>query len=93
VTQKHVATYAEVIEQLRIAYDGNAEGRDTWRTAQWKVDERNRFLELLRTEERRSLLEVGAGTGVHGLFFQEKGLEVVCTDLAPSTCASASRRG
>jgi SAM-dependent methyltransferase len=63
------------------------------RIAAWKVEERNRFLELLRGEGRRSLLEVGAGTGVHGLFFQEQGLEVVCTDLAPEHVRICQQKG
>ncbi len=93
MTSDPVARYAEVIDALRTAYDGNASGRDTGRTSAWKVEERNRFLELLRSEGRRSLLEVGAGTGVHGLFFQEQGIEVVCTDLAPEHVRICQQKG
>jgi SAM-dependent methyltransferase len=83
MTSDGVRGYAEGIDALRTAYDGRADQRDTGGISAWKVEERNRFLALLPNEGRRSLLEVGAGTGVHGLFFQEQGMEVICTDLSP----------
>jgi SAM-dependent methyltransferase len=48
----------------------------------WKAAERQHFLELLRSENRRSLIDIGAGTGVHAQFFEDAGIDVVCTDLS-----------
>src|SRR5687767_2691104 len=93
MTQESTVSYAEVTDALRIAYDGRAAVRDTGRISPWKVEERNRFLALLQQEGRHSLLEVGAGTGVHGQFFQEQGLEVVCTDLAPEHVRICREKG
>ena len=42
----------------------------------------SQFLRCLQAENVASLLEIGAGTGQAGLFFQEAGLKVVCTDLS-----------
>jgi SAM-dependent methyltransferase len=67
--------------------------RDGHETQSWKIDERWSFLALLRKEQRTSLLEVGAGTGVHGKFFQDQGLQVVCTDLSPEMVRRCQDKG
>jgi SAM-dependent methyltransferase len=84
--------YEEVIDSLRQAYDGAVEAR-RGETEPWKVHERWRYLELLRSEGRTRLLELGAGTGVHGKFFRQQGLDVVCTDLSPEMVAECRREG
>lgn len=76
--------YADVIDGLRRSYDGAVEERSRNAAQPWKVRERVRYLDLLWSEGRRTLLEVGAGTGVHGRFFAGAGLDVVCTDLSPA---------
>jgi SAM-dependent methyltransferase len=47
----------------------------------------------LRAEGCSSLLEVGAGTGIHGKFFKDEGLDVVCTDLSPEHVRRCEQRG
>jgi SAM-dependent methyltransferase len=64
-----------------------AEDRDRRPITAWKTAERQRFLSLLQEEGGRSLLEIGAGTGVHSKFFQDNGLDVTCTDLSPRNVA------
>lgn len=76
-----VSTYEEVTEQLRRAYDGAVEVRSARPLAPWKLAEREAFLGRLVAEGRGSLLEIGAGTSVHGLFFAANGIGVACTDL------------
>jgi 2-polyprenyl-3-methyl-5-hydroxy-6-metoxy-1,4-benzoquinol methylase len=73
----------DIREALRAAYDSAADLREGSRLQSWKAQERNRFLDLLRMEGASSLLEVGAGTGVHGAWFAQQGLHVVATDLSP----------
>ncbi len=41
------------------------------------------FLSLLQKEYKQTLLEVGAGVGRDGLFFQDHALEITCVDLSP----------
>jgi SAM-dependent methyltransferase len=70
-----------------------AEERDRRPIAAWKIAERQRFLSLLREEGKRSLLEIGAGTGVHSKFFQRNGLEVTSTDLSPRNVELCRKKG
>jgi SAM-dependent methyltransferase len=85
--------YEDVIASLRAAYDRGAEARDRATKAPWKDEERRRFLATLQEEGKRTLLEVGAGTGQDGLFFQQGGLDVTCTDLSPAMVARCREKG
>lgn len=85
--------YEQIKANLREAYDLKVEEREGKSTAQWKEALRKEFLALLQVEGRRILLEIGAGTGVHGLFFQENGVEVVYTDLSPAMVAAMRAKG
>jgi len=80
-------------DNLRTAYDRAADLRERSEVDPWKVDERNRFLALLRAERATTLLEVGAGTGVHGAWFAEQGLRVVATDLSPAMAEHCRAKG
>ena len=71
--------YADIADQLRSAYDGSAAERDAGIKEDWKLAERQSFLQLLRKEGRTSLLEVGAGTGQDSLYFKEHGASVAAT--------------
>jgi SAM-dependent methyltransferase len=83
----------QLLQDLRRAYDGMAPERDQLEVAPWKREERERFLALLEREGSRTLLEIGAGTGAHALFFQEQGLQVVCVDLSPQNVALCRAKG
>jgi SAM-dependent methyltransferase len=85
--------YDEIMADLRAAYDRGAGERERSEVAPWKVEERRRFLDALRTAGARTLLEVGAGTGKDGHFFQEHGLDVTCTDLSPAMVALCREKG
>lgn len=74
--------YERLIEELRAAYDGSAAQRDAVSKPPWKLAERAGFLDRLRSEGGTRLLEIGAGTGQDGLFFQQSGISVVATDLS-----------
>jgi SAM-dependent methyltransferase len=87
------ATYDRLIEDLRQSYDRMAEERDRKPLPTWKIEDRQRFLSLLREEGKRSLLEIGAGTGAHSKFFQDSGLEVTSTDLSPRNVALCRSKG
>jgi SAM-dependent methyltransferase len=77
--------YQQVIANLQLAYSReSASGRDQVGKEDWKVAERQQFLDLLKREGKKTLLEIGAGTGTDGLFFQKSGMRVVCTDLSPA---------
>lgn len=85
--------YESILRDLRKAYDLHVEERESKTLAGWKIDERQRFLALLQKEGRKKLLDIGAGTGLHGLFFQENGCEVICTDLSPKMVEACQKKG
>ncbi|WP_240545805.1 class I SAM-dependent methyltransferase [Paenibacillus artemisiicola] len=68
---------------LARAYDREAERRSNSVPAEWKRYERESFARLLRSEGKRTLLEIGSGPGTDGRYFQSRGLEVDCVDLSP----------
>lgn len=80
---ENVSSYDAVSARNRQAYDRMVDERAGGPALPaWKEHEQERFLARLQEEGRRSLLEIGAGTGRHGLWFQAAGLEVICTDLS-----------
>ena len=86
--------YQQVITHLQRAYSReSASGRDQAGKEDWKMAERQQFLELLKREGKKTLLEIGAGTGTDGLFFQKSGMRVVCTDLSPAMVELCREKG
>ncbi len=85
--------YDEVIASLRESYNRNAAERNQYCIEAWKVEERKQFLDLLQKEGKRRLLEIGAGPGRDSKFFQDKGLEVTCTDLSPAMVELCRAKG
>ncbi|GAP12530.1 methylase [Longilinea arvoryzae] len=78
---------------LREFYDKTALDREAGTVADWKIEVRANFLTLLQKEQKRTLLEVGAGVGRDSLFFRENGLEVACIDLSPAMVALCRQKG
>lgn len=74
--------YNEIIRQLKKSYDEKAGERDKKAISRWKIDERAKFLSFIQREQKETLLEIGAGTGKHGAFFSNCGLNVTCIDLS-----------
>lgn len=85
--------YEEIKKNLREAYNLKVEEREGRSVADWKEGEQRAFLALLKAEGKQTLLEIGAGTGVHGLFFQENGMDVICVDLSPAMVESCRAKG
>lgn len=75
------------------AYDRSVEYRESAPVSSWKKDLRQQFLAALQREGRTSLIDIGAGTGVHGLFFQSQGIEVSCIDLSPALVEHCRGKG
>jgi SAM-dependent methyltransferase len=87
--------YDQVIANLRASYSHKerVEERDKGEIASWKAVERQHFLSLLQQEGKQRLLEIGAGPGRDSKFFQDHGLEVVCTDLSPEMVHLCRQKG
>jgi SAM-dependent methyltransferase len=89
-----MSDYQQVIATLRMAYNHEeAERRDRKEKDSWKISERQQFLKLLQQQGKTTLLEIGAGTGKDSLFFQDNGLQVVCTDLSPAMVNLCRKKG
>ena len=78
---------------LILSYEQAADERDTYEAADWKKDLRWKFLEALKREGKTKLIDLGAGTGLHGLFFQEQGINVTCVDLTPAHVEKCLKKG
>lgn len=78
---------------LRESYGRKAQERDARTIQAWKLAERQAFLSLLRQEQKQTLLEIGAGTGIDSKFFQEQGLQVICIDLSPEMVELCQQKG
>lgn len=85
--------YQQIIADLRESYDRNAPDRDHYGIETWKLEERQYFLSLLQKEGKQYLLEIGAGPGRDGKFFQDNGLDVICTDLSPAMVELCRAKG
>ena len=78
---------------LRTAYDAMAAVRDRNQITPWKDNQQQAFLDLLKFEERCTLLELGSGPGLDAYFFQENGLTVSCTDLSAKMVRHCRQKG
>lgn len=47
----------------------------------------------MKSEQKQSLLEIGAGHGRDSKFFQENGLQVICIDLSPEMVRLCQQKG
>lgn len=73
----------ELKANLTKTYDRYAKERDQSPLQAWKLEEREYFLKMLQKEAKKTILEIGAGPGRDGKFFQDNGLRVICTDISP----------
>lgn len=85
--------FDQLKHSLRQSYDRKASQRDNRTIPSWKLAVRARYLALLRQEQRHTLLEIGAGTGLDSLYFQEQGLAVTSVDLSPEMVRMCRQKG
>jgi cyclopropane fatty-acyl-phospholipid synthase-like methyltransferase len=82
-------------QQLKIAYDKDAKRRDSLedKRDQWKLDTRQHFIELLKSQKGKSILELGSGAGLDAKFFKDCGFDVLATDLSSEMIKMCLKRG
>ncbi|MCA1029768.1 class I SAM-dependent methyltransferase [Bacillus timonensis] len=83
----------KVKQSLRDSYAKKATERDQTQVEAWKQREREKFLHSLLDNKLSTLLEIGSGPGREGIYFQEQGLQVVCTDLSPEMVNLCKEKG
>jgi SAM-dependent methyltransferase len=87
------ARYQDVLDSLRVSYDGRAAWRDQQEKQPWKLAERELFLSRVVEDGGGRLLEIGAGPGHDSAFFASHGLQVVATDLSPAMIGFCRQKG
>jgi len=78
---------------IATTYDNVATIRDERGEEPWRWPIAERFLGTLQAEDRRRLIEVGAGVGYTSRWFLDRGLSVVATDLSPQQVALCRAKG
>ncbi|MCY9552711.1 class I SAM-dependent methyltransferase [Paenibacillus apiarius] len=69
-------------QELKKIYNEHARERNASSKQDWKIQSRARFLEQLKVNHTRTLLDIGAGTGQDSLYFMDHGLDVTAIDLS-----------
>jgi SAM-dependent methyltransferase len=67
---------------LKKYYDQEAALRDLSEKEEWKKTQRSHFYNYIKAENKKTLLEIGAGTGSDSQYFMDCGLRVVAVDLS-----------
>lgn len=65
---------------LREFYNQEAELRNSYEVEDWKIEIRKNYCNLIKSESKLTLLELGAGND--SLFFMNNGLKVIAIDLS-----------
>lgn len=81
--------------QLKAAYDQDAQRRidNEMKRDEWKLKARKDFLELLKSENKKTVLELGAGVGTDSKFFQDNSLDVLAIDLSKEMVKQCVKKG
>lgn len=82
-------------KDLVIAYDLDARrrSRNVLIRDDWKILVRKKFLDLLKNENKNTLLEIGAGIGTDAKYFKDNGLEVLAIDISEGMINEARNLG
>ncbi len=84
---------SQIKTRLMEAYNRYARDRDSRELHPWKIQELDRFLALLKEERKKTVLEIGAGTGKISRFFKDNGLKVITTDMSPEMVRLCREKG
>ncbi|WP_171051910.1 class I SAM-dependent methyltransferase [Alteribacter natronophilus] len=82
-----MSIYSALLE----SYNNHAGDRERMKLTSWKRAEREVFLGYL--EKGQTFLDLGAGTGEHGLYFHRHGLSVTCGDFSPAMVQACRSKG
>ncbi len=80
-------------ENLKEYYNRDAELRNSRPKADWKTNFRANFYDLVVKNNKKTLLELGAGVGHDSQYFMEKGLSVVAVDISENMVNKCKEKG
>lgn len=71
--------------ELVAAYDNDAQRRNDNADSRnsWKVATRKNFADFIQAEHKTTVLEIGAGAGLDSVYFQDRGFDILATDISP----------
>jgi cyclopropane fatty-acyl-phospholipid synthase-like methyltransferase len=85
---------ASIKENIKKYYNQEAELRNSKSVkADWKVKVREDFFNLIKQENKKTLLELGAGAGYDSQFFMNNGLKVTAVDLSKEMVNKCTEKG
>lgn len=81
-------------ENLKKYYNTEAETRNVEAgKTDWKIGVRKEFFDILARENKKTLLELGAGAGYDSQFFMNNGLTVTAVDISKEMTAKCREKG
>lgn len=83
----------DIKSSLRETYNNHAFEREKNEMQEWKVKPRQDFLNLLKGEDKKTLLEIGAGHGRDSRFFMDNGFQVIAVDLSNAMVMLCNEKG
>lgn len=83
----------KIKENLKETYNKYAHVREKNEAQQWKTETRELFLNFIKKENKKSLLEIGCGHGRDSKFFIENGLAVISTDISDEMVKVCKEKG
>ncbi|MCZ8517621.1 class I SAM-dependent methyltransferase [Paenibacillus filicis] len=84
---------SEAKNNLARSYNEDAYRRSQSNPSEWKLQERENFMNVLRDEGKKNLLEIGSGTGKDAKVFSDQGYEVTCIDLSSEMIRFCKEQG
>ncbi|OPA72789.1 hypothetical protein BVG16_32130 [Paenibacillus selenitireducens] len=78
---------------LSKSYDIDSHRRANTKPVEWKLAEREEFLNKLLSSDKKKLLEIGAGPGIDSIYFKENGIEVTSVDLSAEMIRYCKEKG
>ena len=81
-------------ENIKKYYDQEAELRNSKSVkSDWKIQVRENFYNLIKQENKKTLIELGAGAGYDSQFFMNNGLAVIAVDLSSKMVNNCKEKG
>ncbi|WP_106768724.1 8-oxo-dGTP diphosphatase MutT [Paenibacillus faecalis] len=93
LSDRKVTAAVDIKNDLKQAYNHQAEFRDTMELEDWKVEERKKVLQAFRASRIHNVLEIGAGPGRDSLYFQQHGLDVTAIDMSEEMVRLCQQKG
>lgn len=79
-------------EQIRESYNNSGDTRYKQESEGWKLDCIDNFSDNL-SKEQKKVLDLGAGSGIHGKQLSDLGYLVTCTDISDQMIELCKKRG